>query len=74
MWIVVGKSRDYLLLPAADFCSCNDFYFRVMDREVHLCYHLITQKLAEALGWYDTVEEEDKLYDPLMKEWKIVTF
>ncbi len=73
VWIVVGKERDYLVMPAADFCTCDDFYFRVMDREAHLCYHLIVQKLAEALGWFDSVEEEDELYDSLMEEWRTVT-
>jgi len=73
VWIVVGRERDYLVMPAADFCSCDDFYFRVMDKEVHLCYHLIAQKMAEALAWYDEVEENDDLYDSLMEEWKKVT-
>jgi len=73
VWIVVGRGRDYLVMPAADFCSCDDFYFRVMDREVHLCYHLIAQKIAEALAWYDEVEANDDLYDSLMEEWKKVT-
>jgi len=73
VWIVVGRERDYLVMPAADFCSCDDFYFRVMDREVHLCYHLIAQKMAEALAWYDEVEENDDLYNSLMEEWKKVT-
>jgi len=70
VWIVVGKERDYLLMPEAEFCTCDDFYFRVLDREVHLCYHLIAQKIANILKWYDAVEERDKLYDSLMKEWK----
>lgn len=70
VWIVVGKERDYLLMPEAEFCSCDDFYFRVLDREAHLCYHLIAQKIANILKWYDAIEERDKLYDSLMKEWK----
>lgn len=72
-WIVIGKEREYLVMPAADFCSCADFYFRVMDREVHLCYHLIAQKLAEALMWYDLINERDELYTSLMEEWRKVT-
>lgn len=70
VWIVVGKEQDYLIMPAAYFCSCDDFYFRVMDREIHLCYHLIAQKLAETLERFDLFEEEDELHDVLMKEWK----
>jgi len=73
VWIVVGKKRDYLLMPEADFCSCDDFYFRVLDREVHLCYHLIAQKIANILKWYDAIEERDELYDSLMNEWKNLT-
>jgi predicted nucleic acid-binding Zn finger protein len=70
IWIVVGKERDYLLMPEAEFCTCDDFYFRVLDREIHLCYHLIAQKLANILEWYEAVEEHDELYDSLMDEWK----
>ena len=73
VWIVVGREREYQIMPAAGFCSCDDFYFRVMDREVHICYHLIAQKLADALGWFDKIEENDEAYDFLMKEWNKVT-
>jgi predicted nucleic acid-binding Zn finger protein len=70
IWIVVGKERDYLIIPEAEFCTCDDFYFRVLDRQVHLCYHLIAQKIANSLGWFETIEEHDELYDSLMNEWK----
>ena len=70
VWVVVGREREYLIKPAADFCPCDDFYYRVMDREAHLCYHLIAQKVAEALKQYDPVEEDDELYETLMAEWR----
>ena len=70
VWIVVGQKRDYLLIPAANFCTCDDFYFRVMDRQIHLCYHLIAQRIAETLESYGLYEEEDELYEVLMKEWR----
>lgn len=70
VWIVVGKGRDYLIMPIADFCTCDDFYFRVMDKQIHLCYHLIAQKLAEALEIFELYEEQDELYDVLMREWR----
>jgi len=73
VWIVVGRRRDYLVMPAANFCSCDDFYYNVMDKKAYLCYHLIAQRLAESLGLYDTIEEEDSFYDILMREWKEVT-
>ncbi len=73
VWIVVGKERDYLLMPEAEFCTCDDFYFRVLDKKVHLCYHLIAQKLAKILDWFEPIEEHDELYESLMSEWKKAT-
>jgi len=70
VWIVVGRERDYLLMPEAEFCTCDDFYFRVLDKKIHLCYHLIAQKIAHNLNWYDSIEEHDELYNCLMNEWK----
>jgi len=73
VWIVIGRERDYLIMPEAEFCMCDDFYFRVLDRKIHLCYHLIAQKIARNLGWYETLEETDELYESLMNEWKKAT-
>lgn len=70
VWIVVGRERDYLIMPEAEFCTCDDFYFRVLDGKVHMCYHLFAQKLAQNLGWFDLIEENDETYEPLMNEWK----
>jgi len=68
VWVVVGREREYLVLPKAPFCSCDDFYFRVMDGEAVLCYHIIAQRLAECLNWHDVVEEDDEAYGELMEE------
>ncbi|MCW4006822.1 MAG: hypothetical protein NWF04_09585 [Candidatus Bathyarchaeota archaeon] len=69
-WIVIGREREYLLMPEAEFCTCDDFYFRVLDKQVHLCYHLIAQKIARNLNWYQIIDTPDQLYPTLMKEWK----
>ena len=73
VWIVIGKERDYLIMAEAEFCMCDDFYFRVLDKKIHLCYHLIAQKIARNLRWYETIEESDELYETLMNEWKKAT-
>ena len=73
VWIVVGRERDYLLMPEAEFCTCDDFYFRVLDKKIHLCYHLIAQKIARNLGWFEVIDENDELYHSLMNEWKKAT-
>ncbi len=68
VWIVVGRERDYLVMPSVDFCSCDDFYYQF--DQGHLCYHIIAQKLAEALGQYDQYQDTDDFYNILIKEWK----
>ncbi len=68
VWIVVGKNREYLVMPAAEYCTCDDFYFQF--HQGHLCYHIIAQKLAEATSRFDLIEDDDQLFDILIKEWK----
>ncbi len=70
VWIVVGRERDYLIIAEAEFCTCDDFYFRVLDKKIHLCYHLIAQKIARNLNWYEVIEETDEIFQSLMNEWK----
>jgi predicted nucleic acid-binding Zn finger protein len=69
-WIVVGRESEYQVLPVSGYCDCNDFYFRVVDGEAGLCYHLTAQRLAEALDAYDGVREDDEFYEGLMAEWR----
>jgi predicted nucleic acid-binding Zn finger protein len=68
VWIVVGKERDYLVMPSIGYCSCDDFYYQ-FDHG-HVCYHIIAQKLAEATGRFDFFEDDDQFYDVLIREWK----
>ncbi len=73
VWIVVGRERDYLIMAEAEFCTCDDFYFRVLDKKIHLCYHLIAQKIARNLGWFEEIDANDEIYPTLMNEWKKAT-
>jgi len=68
VWIVVGKERDYLVMPAIDYCSCDDFYYQ-FDHG-HICYHIIAQKLAEAASRFDLFEDTDDFFNILIREWK----
>jgi predicted nucleic acid-binding Zn finger protein len=73
LWIAIGQSAEYLIYHNAGYCSCNDFYFRVLDHEKAYCYHLLAQKIAEALNHFDLIEEEDEAYMPLLEIWKEYT-
>lgn len=69
VWVVVGQGGEYIVYPQADYCSCSDFYFRVIDGKEGYCYHLLAHKLSRALDFYRTVLEEDAFYSRLMDEW-----
>jgi len=68
VWTVVGKEKEYIVMPGAPYCSCDDFYFRVIDGEVRLCYHIIAQRLAECLNWHEVIECDDEEYEALVEE------
>ncbi|HDD66712.1 MAG TPA: hypothetical protein ENG52_03720 [Nitrososphaeria archaeon] len=68
-WIVVGRHGEYLVLPDAGYCSCHDFFFRVMSGEKPTCYHLLAVKLARERNAYQLIEEDDRWHDTLMNEW-----
>jgi len=70
LWIAIGQNAEYLIYSNAGYCSCSDFYFRVLDNEKAYCYHVLAQMLAEALEFYDLIEEDDEAYDQLMDIWK----
>src|SRR5437773_10552649 len=53
IWIVKGRKGQYQVVPESLFCTCDDYYFRVMDNKKQLCYHLVAQQIAEALGRFD---------------------
>ncbi|MEM1574841.1 MAG: SWIM zinc finger family protein [Nitrososphaerota archaeon] len=69
-WIVVGYTRDYLVLPEVNFCSCNDFFFHVLDKKYDFCYHILAVKIALKNNLYEEIIEEDTWYEKLIKEWK----
>jgi|YelNatPaOPRAMG01_1025707.scaffolds.fasta_scaffold21439_3 predicted nucleic acid-binding Zn finger protein len=62
-WVVAGiEEGDHLILPKANYCSCEDFFFQVLSQKTPACSHIIAQKLAEALNLYETFEDDDELY------------
>ncbi len=69
IWMVEGKERDYLVIPLI-YCDCDDFYLNVVIRgESDICYHLIAQAIAEALGFFTLIELPDELYERFIEAW-----
>jgi predicted nucleic acid-binding Zn finger protein len=71
LWCVEGKTHEYQILPSAPFCACNDFYFRVINREIFLCYHLLAFMLAHALNQYVVNVKSDHSYDEVLDRLRI---
>ena len=71
LWCVEGKTHEYQILPSAPFCACNDFYFRVINREIFLCYHLLAFMLAHALNQYVVTVKSDHSYDEVLDRLRI---
>jgi predicted nucleic acid-binding Zn finger protein len=70
IWEVTGRKSSYQVMPHTDFCSCDDYYFRVMNSEKQLCYHIIAQRIALALNEFEKEDHRDRDYGKVTKKWK----
>jgi predicted nucleic acid-binding Zn finger protein len=70
IWVVQGRKKEYQIFPETNFCSCDDYYFRVMNLEKGLCYHLIAQKIAKALDKYESEEMSDGKYGAITMKFR----
>jgi predicted nucleic acid-binding Zn finger protein len=70
IWEVKGRKGTYQVMPKTNFCSCDDYYFRVMSSSKQLCYHIIAQRIAAALGRFKNVEYADEDYGKITHKWK----
>jgi predicted nucleic acid-binding Zn finger protein len=69
LWAVKGRKGEYQVIPDSMFCTCDDYYFRVMDNKRQLCYHLVAQQIAEALGQYGVLDLADSQYTEVISKW-----
>jgi len=70
VWVVQGRKSEYQVMPDIPFCYCDDYYFRVMDRERGLCYHIIAQRIAAALGKFEKIQKNDSQYSTVTDRWR----
>ena len=65
IWTVVGNESDAFvdLDPNGNrkpYCSCEDFYFRVLSEKIPECYHLLAARKAMKEEMYSVVEFNDE--------------
>lgn len=70
VWAVEGRKGEYQVMPDIPFCYCDDYYFRVMDRKRGLCYHIIAQRIAEALKKFEELSRKDSEYSSVTARWR----
>ncbi|MDG7008647.1 MAG: hypothetical protein JRN06_10480 [Nitrososphaerota archaeon] len=61
---VVGSLGDEFIDPDRPYCSCSNFFFRVVGGREEVCYHLLSYKIAAKAGMVDVVEFSDDEYGP----------
>ncbi len=59
---VVGRLGDEFIDPERPYCSCSNFYFRVLGGREETCYHLLSYRIAVKLGKVDVVKFSDEEY------------
>ncbi|MDA4125886.1 MAG: hypothetical protein OK452_01605 [Thaumarchaeota archaeon] len=63
---VVGRLGDEFIDPEKPYCSCSNFFFRVLGGREGTCYHLLSHKIAAKTGKIDVVEFSDEEYGPYL--------
>jgi predicted nucleic acid-binding Zn finger protein len=63
---VVGRLGDEFIDPEKPFCSCSNFFFRVLGGREEICYHLLSHKIASKSGKVDVIEFSDEEYGPYL--------
>ena len=68
-WVVVGNSREYLILTKPQWCRCYDFqkYLRLND-VVPQCKHNLAVKIAISRERFDTLHLTKSEYDFIREE------
>ena len=61
---VVGRLGDEFIDPERPYCSCSNFFFRVVGGREEVCYHLLSYKIASKAGRVDVIEFSDDEYGP----------
>lgn len=71
-WVAIGKNDIYLIYPKI-YCSCQDFYFQIVqseDKTKKVCKHILAQIICEAIDKYKEVKIEDPEFKELIKDLK----
>lgn len=72
IWTVVGRECDFLVDfdpkgGRRSYCSCSDFYFRVLSTKIPECYHILACKIALQEKMYEVINFSDEEFPSFLK-------
>ncbi len=67
IYSVVGRGGDEFLDPVKNYCSCSDYFFRVLGGKEEYCYHLLSYKIASEGKRLDEITFDDEEYEGFLK-------
>ncbi len=66
IFTVVGRDGEEFIDPERPFCSCSNFFFKVLGGGTELCYHLLSYKIALESKDLETITFNDEEYTSLL--------
>ncbi len=67
LYTVVGRSGEEFIDPARPFCSCKQFFFRVLGGKAETCYHLLSYEIAKEAQLFDQVNFRDEEFGAFLR-------
>ncbi len=74
IWTVAtsSNSKNYYLIYPKLYCSCWDFYKRVVvERKRLFCKHILAQTICEALNNFKIIQLKDEDFKKFIKDFKL---
>jgi predicted nucleic acid-binding Zn finger protein len=67
IYTVVGRNAEEFIDPEKPFCSCESYFYRVLNAKIKECYHMLSYKIADESGLIEEVRFDDEEYDAFFK-------
>lgn len=66
IFTVVGRLGDEFVDPERPYCSCSNFFFRVLGGREDFCYHLLSYLIAAKTGRIEIFRFSDEEFGPYL--------
>jgi predicted nucleic acid-binding Zn finger protein len=67
IYTVVGSSGDEFIDPEKPYCSCGNFFFRVMGGKREYCYHILGYRMALEAEKIEKITFDDEEYSDFFR-------